>query len=422
MVRERAIKLLELATHPATPEAEGLSALRRLRSMTQGGTVSDLFREVSDSRSQPKPFMSYGEKMETIHRLEDENSRLKGQVTALENRVSKLTIELQSLKMTPMKPVRAGGMTYHAFAEEVKRRLQSHSDWIVNFCKQTGFTDDEINLARDPAKRDPTYRVPKKWVEALSSLRPVRLRYMTDWTLAEVRRLRTLVEKEGKADDEVAPILSQEFGRIITIEMVTKVRSHSRNGKGVFADPVFGGPIVLPKQDRNISMPWGRFPDIENKACQKFVDGVGIGAIAGYVQNEFAKRGAKMTVNDNQITQRMYNSAPPKSIAILRANGERTDWAELWFLGNKIKGDRKGWLNILRERLIHDDSLNSEELRKQRRRVKPGVDPNDFVRQNELNHLRTEVRNKMVEAGEEIPGLVQPDNQPDEASVRAAAA
>lgn len=253
MVETRAFKLLKLATHPGTPDNERDAAFRAFRTEVQErGGLDQLLNGGSGQRPAPAPYVPFNAKLQRIAELEAEVLKRDNFIDALEKNAERLIREnerlrnektsLEAAARRNMKIENDGRMSYEAFAKQATTRLNDYSSWQINFQRQTGIPRSKMAQWRSRGWVD------AEAVEALKTLKPVRVvsKYTSGWTIAEVNRLRRLLQ-QGKTEKETAELLSEEFGRLVTENTIKSLKTQSRNRTGVFRNEAYGPPIGQPR-------------------------------------------------------------------------------------------------------------------------------------------------------------------------------
>lgn len=248
----RVQKLLETASRSSTPDNERLAAMNIFRGLVeQAGGVD---RVIGGTPSANTPvYTPYSSHKKEIAKLEGDIETLRKQLRQRDETITKTTnllraceAEIESLKLRlpnkgTRKAVRSDGtMHYAEFANEARRRLvNADRNWQMMFEAQTGLSRSRFARFCQIGKVD---RV--EYIEALDRLTACSApdRYTKAWTVAEVGRVRELTDA-GESEKNIARILTGEFGRRITENMLKRLKHNSRNGQGVFRDPSYGPPI-----------------------------------------------------------------------------------------------------------------------------------------------------------------------------------
>lgn len=247
----RVQKLLETASRPTTPDHERLAAMNVFRGLAdRAGGVDQVIGGGTVVPVTPT-YTPYSAHKKEIAKLEEEISLLHEQLHQRDNTITqtskllrKREAEIESLKarLSSKPNVRPpnGTMSYPDFANEARRRLvNADRNWQMMFEKQTGLKRSRFARFCQIGRVDR-----EEYIEALDSLRACTPpdRYTKAWTKAEVNRVRALTD-EGETEKNIARIVSDEFGRRITENMLKRLKHNSRNGQGVFRDPSYGPPI-----------------------------------------------------------------------------------------------------------------------------------------------------------------------------------
>jgi hypothetical protein len=249
--------MLEMALRETTNPGERENALVAIRrAADSAGGMAEYIRSIVPARSAtPQPFQTFSEARAEKMRLTEENITLtatveqqKQEIVDLERDVARLTAEIATL-LTKNKNMAAasskkikvqedGSMPYTEWAALVSTRTGAYHRWQAVFEDQTGLPRSRIQFFRLRGWVDADY------VTAIAELQPAPppKRHKEKWSLPEVRRLRALID-EGKTEKEAAVILTDEFERIFTDNMIKRTKLDSRARTGVFTNPAFGPEI-----------------------------------------------------------------------------------------------------------------------------------------------------------------------------------
>lgn len=340
-------KLLATATHPTTPDAEALAAARKLGNIIakNGGTVASAFGLTAARPGFEAP-MSFNQKRQLHQELQEKLDKAEFRIEELERELTTArgTIEEQIERIETLKVAIADKTSktasYVEFANRARVILGLNTGWVQEFCRQSGISENVLTNARVSGT------VSKALLDMLPKLKPVRNFSEEGRALAfsikEVAFIRKLAGV--KPDGEIAEKATEEFGRHITEGHIRKLRSNLKNRTGGYTDPAYGGalPGMFGSTTRRGQFNWNLFPDLEFYVCQQFINGVGASTLAKQASEETG-----FDISANQITQRVYNSAPPtKLIKAPKDSGELT-WEEVWLIGHaRVKRAKtgKGWL------------------------------------------------------------------------------
>ena len=246
MSLSRAIKLLETAGRDSTPDNERLSAITIFYKLAeQKGGIEQLLNARVELVQQ---YVPYSEQKREIARLEGKVEELsrelrssRAEVAQYVNLLDKRDREIETLKARAgLRKVSGSSMPYLEFAQEARSRLvNADRNWQMMFEEQTGLKRSRFARFCQIGKVDSPEYI--RGLERLHPCDPPAARG-AKWTVSEVQRVRDLSLK-GETEKNIAKILSKEFGRRVTENMIKRLKHNSRNGQGVFRDASYGPPI-----------------------------------------------------------------------------------------------------------------------------------------------------------------------------------
>ncbi len=342
--------IVRKTSNPNEQEA-ALNGLRRM--VDKAGGVQILFGNGRGGASAPPPITSFNATRTAMRDLEDEITRLKTTISGYESRVSTLTVEVARLteentvlRSSMKKTITTkddGSMPYRDFSYRVEQILGTQG-WNAEFVRQTGIDLRVLTRARVNGT------APKELVDHLPALKTPTLHVFSP---EEVRQLRLWSRRFS--DHQLAEQATRHNfrgGVITTPALIRKLRTDLKMGNGIYGNDEYrdsdGSRVLRNATGRAVARPrflWSEHPEVEDAVARRF--------IAGDSANDIAKYAAKATGHDisaNQITQRVYNSLPPRSlITHVKTEGPLT-WEEVWLIFKTISPG-KTWMSDARRAL-----------------------------------------------------------------------
>jgi hypothetical protein len=242
-----AFTLLEIVLRDTSNPHEAENAKRQLaRLVGKAGSAPKLFGAGSSSPLPPP--MSFNESRRAMSELEGRVENLAIDKRALEARVSKLVLEngklkeeLDSVKVAMVGEAAStdGSMSYRDFSHKVEA-ITGMKQWVREFLNQTGMDEKILIRARVAG------RVSADIVKLLADIRPARKAMFSPEQVAFIRKLAVRNFSETKIAEET----SERFGAFYTPEHIRKLKVDLINGRGVYSDPAYKGP--LPRAHRTV--------------------------------------------------------------------------------------------------------------------------------------------------------------------------
>jgi hypothetical protein len=238
-------KLLATATHPTTPDAEALSAARKLGNLIgrHGGVVASAFGLAPARvfvRASSCPSTRSGSFIRSFKQAR--RGRTSGRGIGARTDQGPRQIEEQDERIDRSRSGRRrakDSMTFIDFANRAKVILGISSGWVQEFCRQTGISENILTNAR--CQRPSAEIVGRNAAQAEDGQEAApKPAGPLAFTIKEVQH-----PQMGRDDGRrrIRRSASQEFGRIITEGHIHKLRSNLRNRSGGYTDPAYGGAL-----------------------------------------------------------------------------------------------------------------------------------------------------------------------------------